>query len=155
MFKFAIGTRDSFGFANLPRTPRGAGRLRSSSRKHKRRGAGKILLLGRIRELALYRVEYLEGKGYQVLAPSNKSEALDAIRHGSFDVAVLSYTLPNDIVLEYAQLVHEHCPSCPLIVITNKDLGDRSIQPDAIVIADDGPDALLRALRDVVSNDKR
>lgn len=72
------------------------------------------------------------------------------IRRGAYDCAILSYTLPNEVVLEYAQMLREHCPACPLIVITDKNLGDRSIKPDAIVVADEGPDALLSAIRQVL-----
>ena len=155
MFTSVRDARRSFLSADLPRTPRRPRRAHPRASEHRPAAAGKILLLGRIRELALYRSEYLEGKGYEVLAPSNRNEALEAIRHGGFEVVILTYTLPNDVVLEYAQMVREYCPSCPLIVITSENLGDRSVAPDAIVIADDGPDALLRALRRVMHQNRR
>ena len=155
MFTYGRDTRRSFALGDVPSTPRRPRRPHSRTREDHPAAAGKILLLGRIRELALYRSEYLEGKGYEVLAPANRSEALETFRHGSFDVVILTYTLPNDLVLEYAQMAREYCPSCPLIVITNADLGDRNVAPDAIVIADHGPDALLRALRTLMKNNHR
>lgn len=143
-------TRRTFVLGDSPRTPGGRLRSRRASRGRSERSVGKILLLGRLRELALYRSEFLQGKGYEVIAPTSRSETLDVIRRGAYDCAVLSYTLPNEVVLEYAQMLREHCPACPLIVITDKNLGDRSIKPDAIVVADEGPDALLSAIRQVL-----
>lgn len=131
--------------------PRRRLRPSSAANDENARNAGKILLLGRLRELALYRTEYLRGKGYDVIAPSTRGEAVEAIRRAGYDVAVVTYTLPNELVLEYAQLLREYCPSCPLIVIADRDLGDRNVAPDAIVIADHGPDALLRAVQRVLA----
>jgi CheY-like chemotaxis protein len=147
VFAFTRESRRPFALGDGPRTPHRNARSRKRERDTTARGAGKILLLGSIRELALYRTEYLQGKGYEVIAPSSRAEALETIRRGGFEAAILTYTLPNELVLEYAQLLREYCPPCPLVVITDRDLGDRNVAPDAIVIADHGPDALLRALR--------
>jgi ActR/RegA family two-component response regulator len=99
----------------------------------------------RIRELALYRSEYLSAKGYDVIAPSSREQALEVIRRGSFQLAVLTYTLSSDSVLEYADLLRQHCPACPLIVIANTNRTDRAVDPDEVVLADEGPEALLAA----------
>ena len=115
-----------------------------------RRTAGRrILMFGRIRELALYRAEVLRDRGFEVTTPDSREEAIAAIRKGNYDLAILTYTLPNDIVQELAQLVREHCPECPLIAISNNTRMDREIRPDVMVNADDGPNALIAALRRV------
>ena len=115
-----------------------------------RRTAGRrILMFGRIRELALYRAEVLRDRGFEVATPDSREEAIAGIRKGNFDVAILTYTLPNDIVQELAQLVREHCPECPLIAISNNTRMDREICPDVMVNADEGPSALIAALRRV------
>ena len=106
-------------------------------------------MFGRIRELALYRAEVLRDRGFEVATPDSREEAIAGIRKGNFDVAILTYTLPNDIVQELAQLVREHCPECPLIAISNNTRMDREIRPDVMVNADDGPNALIAALRRV------
>jgi len=59
---------------------------------------------------------------------------------------VLSYTLPNDTVEELAELMHEYCQECALVAITDTGRVDRRIRPDEIVLADDGPGALIEAL---------
>lgn len=109
----------------------------------------RVLMFGRIRELALYRAAVLRDRGFDVSTPGDPQEAAAIIRNGNFDIAVLSYTLPNDLVQELTQLIREHCPHCPLIVISSNKRIDREIRPDQMVEADQGPAALLAALRRV------
>lgn len=104
-------------------------------------------MFGRIRELALYRAEVLRDRGFQVTAPENLEEAIAAIRKGGFDIAVLTYTLSNTTVLELSELIREYCPDCPVVVISGNKCTDREIRPDEVVRADDGPAALVAALR--------
>ena len=61
--------------------------------------------------------------------------------------AVLTYTLPDEIVQELAELLRQVCPDCPLITISQTGHHDRRIHPEEVVLADDGPNALLEALR--------
>src|SRR5436189_2270571 len=109
----------------------------------------RVILFGRIRELALYRAEVLRDRGFSVTIPRDNQEALKIIRHGDFDIAVLSYTLPSDTVQQIAELVREYRPDCPLIAISEAGRVDRRVDLDETVIADDGPPALLAALRRV------
>lgn len=106
-------------------------------------------MFGRIRELALYRAEVLRDRGFEVATPESREEAIAAIRRGAFDIAILTYTLSNETVQELAELLREHCPNCPLIAISSNTQMDREIRPDLMVNADDGPAALLGALRRV------
>lgn len=107
----------------------------------------RVLMLGRVRELALYRAEVLRGKGFQVEISTSREHALELIRRGNYDVVVVSYTLPDDVVRELAEEMREHCPQCPVIAIANTRVPDRAIQPDRMVLADEGPAALISALR--------
>jgi len=116
--------------------------------RRKTRG-NRILMFGRIRELALYRAAVLRDRGFDVSTPGDPHEAAAIIRTGNFDIAVLSYTLPNDLVQELTHLIRQHCPNCPLIVISSNQRIDREIRPDEMVDADQGPTALLAALRRV------
>ncbi len=72
---------------------------------------------------------------------------MHAIKCGELDVAVLTYTLPNEIVHELADLLREHCPECRLIAISDSGKVDRKIAPDATVLANQGPAGLIQALR--------
>lgn len=126
-----------------------AGRRSNDGPDRRKSTEERILLLGRIRELALYRAEFLRAHGYRVAIPETRDEALRAIRTGNFDVAVLTYTLPSTQVEEFAQLIREYCERCRIIAISDARRLDRAINPDAIVIADDGPAALIAAVRKV------
>lgn len=126
--------------------------LGSSRGKRLKQGAeaNRILLLGRIHELALYRAEVLRDRGFDVRVSTNREDALPLIRRGGFDAVVLSYTLSSDTVEELAEEIRDHCPQCPLVVIANTIYPDRKIEPDAVALADDGPKALVAALRRVL-----
>ena len=127
---------------------RSSPRSRSKRRPMPRKAQGnRVFLFGRLRELALYRAEVLRSEGFTVSTPDTKEEAVAAIRRGSFDVAVLTYTLSSDTVQELAELIREYCPDAPLIAISTSRKEDREINPDEIVIADEGPAALIAALR--------
>ena len=110
----------------------------------------RVLMFGKIRELALYRAEVLRAHGFFVAIPDSKGEAIAAIRRGDFDVVVLTYTLSNDTVEELVELVRQHWPDCRLVTISETKYPDPKINPDANVLADDGPKALLEALRETL-----
>jgi CheY-like chemotaxis protein len=131
------------------KNPRPYEAAKKRSRSTRRTSGSRVLLFGRIRELALYRAEVLRNRGFAVTIPRDNQEALKTIRHGDFDIAVLSYTLPSDTVQQIAELMREYRPDCPLIAISETGRVDRRVDPDETVIADDGPPALLAALRRV------
>lgn len=114
---------------------------------HSQQLGNRVLLFSGIWEVALYRAEVLRGNGFQVLTPRSKQEAIQAIKHGDLDVAVLTYTLPNETVHELAELLRENCPGRPLITISDSGRVDNKIAPDATVVADQGPAGLIEALR--------
>lgn len=107
----------------------------------------RVLMFGKIRELALYRAEVLRNHGFNVTIPASKSDAIAAIRRGGFDVAVLTYTLSSDTVEELTELLRQHWPDCRLVTISETEYPDPKINPDANVLADEGPKALIEALR--------
>jgi CheY-like chemotaxis protein len=107
----------------------------------------RVLLLGKQRELALYRAAVLRDRGFEVKAPTDLNEAIVEITSGGYDVAVLSYTLSSDEVERMAELVRQACPNCPLVTISTTGRMDRRVNPDDTVLADEGPPALIRALQ--------
>ena len=126
------------------RQPREAPGLR------KRKSGNRVLVVGRQRELALYRAEFLRLAGYIVDTPDDVDEAIRLIRNDEFDAIVLSYTLPTETVQQLAESAREHCPDCPVIAIADTEKFDRLISPDAVALAKDGPEALLSALKRVL-----
>lgn len=106
-----------------------------------------VLLFGQMRELALYRAEVLQARGYHVLTPGNRPDVEAAIHAGGFDIAVLSYTLPSATVKDISELIRQKCPECPLLMISLHAERDPHVQPDEIVPANLGPSALVDAIR--------
>jgi DNA-binding NtrC family response regulator len=112
----------------------------------------RVLLLGRMRELALYRAEVLRDRGFEVKIPQNNKEAIAEITRGSYDVVVLSYTLGSDEVKQLAELIRQASPGCPLVTISKSGRLDRMVNPDETVLADEGPSALIKVLRRLQRN---
>lgn len=132
----------------------GRKRLRSSqiSRggKHQARRADqpkRVLIFGRIFELALYRAEVLRSRGYAVVTPRSKTEAMRAIEDGEFDALVLSHTVESETAEQIVELARQTCPACPLITISDSGTSDRKLRPDLVVRANEGPAGLLKALQ--------
>ena len=116
-------------------------------RKNPRSAGNRVLLFSGIFEVALYRAEVLRSHGLEVRTPRSKEEAIMAIKRGEVDVVVLTYTLPNETVNELADLVRQYCPACRLVAISETGRFDERVAPDAIVIANQGPAALVEAIR--------
>jgi CheY-like chemotaxis protein len=116
-------------------------------RKKPRSLGNRVLLFSGIFEVALYRAEVLRGHGLEVRTPRSKEEAIMAIKRGEVDVVVLTYTLPNETVNELADLVRQYCPACRLVAISETGHFDERVAPDAVVIANQGPAALIEAIR--------
>jgi CheY-like chemotaxis protein len=125
---------------------------RAPAEKDKQRsynGAVRVLLFSGMWEVALYRAEALRAHGLAVVTPRCKEEAMEIIRRGEVDVVVLAYTLPSETVRELSDFVRQDCPGCRLIAISESGTFDQQVAPDAIVIASQGPGALIDAIRRV------
>ena len=131
---------------NGPRFPEKSGAPKGKQKGPKAAG-NRVLLFSGIWEVALYRAEVLRANGLDVLTPRSKEEAIIAIRSGDVDVVVLTYTLPSETVHELADLVRQYCPGCRLVAISESGRFDERVAPDAIVIANRGPAALVETIR--------
>lgn len=136
-------------FNDDPEGPRRKKNGKAHSSREKKLG-NRVLMVGRMRELALYRAEFLQQAGFVVSTPKDEVEAMRIMRRGDFDAIVLSYTLPNEMVQQLADGARDFCPDCPIIAITETSKFDRRIAPDAVALANDGPGALLSALNRVL-----
>ena len=122
-----------------------------STGKGRRKKSGsvgnRVLLLSGIFEVALYRAEVLRAHGLEVRTPRSKDEAIAIIQRGEVDVVVLTYTLPSETVHELSDLVRQYCAECRLVTISESGRVDERVEPDAVVIANEGPSALVEAIR--------
>jgi len=130
-----------------PRAPQTARRGKNQSRRADQ--PKRLLIFGRIFELALYRAEVLRSRGYAVVTPRSKADAVRAIEDGEFDALVISYTLESETAEEIVELARQTCPGCPLITISDSGTSDRKLRPDLVVRAHEGPAGLLKALQKV------
>ncbi len=146
--EFAPGATDILLLADIGDGEAGRS-VRPQSRKHQRVGRtpNRVLMLGSLRELALYRAEVLSHYGFEVLIPEAEKEAVEVIQDGVFDVAVLSYTLPDTTVRQYVDLIRQRRGECPILAITQSPHYDRRIEPDCVVVGEKGPSELVSALR--------
>ncbi len=106
-----------------------------------------VFMVGHQRELLLYRAEFLSRSGFSVVAAETKAEAIATIKRGGFDAAILSYTLTSDTVEELSEMIRQSHPECPVISISRTGSEDRHLHPDEIVVGDEGPQALIKALQ--------
>jgi len=106
-----------------------------------------VFIVGQMRELLLYRAEFLRQSGFKVLVNQSKADAVATIKRGGFDAAILSYTLSSDTVEELGELIRQYDPECPVISISRSGSEDRRLRPDEIVVGDEGPAALMAALQ--------
>lgn len=125
------------------------GPLSTGKGRRKKPGSvgNRVLLLSGIFEVALYRAEVLRAHGLDVRTPRSKDEAIAIIQRGEVDVVVLTYTLPSETVHELSDLVRQYCAECRLVTISESGRVDERVEPDAVVIANEGPAALLEAIR--------
>jgi PleD family two-component response regulator len=116
----------------------------------KRRIGNRVLIVGLLRELAIYRAEFLRQAGFKVVTAVDSDEALPIVQHGRFDAIILSYTLPTHTVRYLANATRDYCPDCAIVTIAETSALDRHIDSDAVVIAEEGPAALVSALNRVL-----
>jgi CheY-like chemotaxis protein len=116
-----------------------------------RRTGNRVLVVGRQRELALYRAEFLRQAGFNVIVAQDVDEAIRIMQRAAFDALVLSYTLPSGDVEYLADAARDYCAGCALIAIANGRTVDLNVEPDAIASADEGPKGLVSALKRVLA----
>ena len=114
-----------------------------------------VLLLASQRELGLFRIHALEGAGFHVLFPAGHEEARKAIQAGGFNVVLLSYSIADKFAREFMDLIRQTCPACPVVAISKDPWNDTKLQPDATVLADQGPEAMVEAVKNVTQRGMR
>jgi CheY-like chemotaxis protein len=119
-------------------------------RQHKKKAGDRVLVVGRFRELALYRAEVLGRAGFKVSTADDVDDAIRMMQRGAFDAVVLSYTLPNDTAEYLATMARDYGNGCPIVAIADAEAVDARIAPDAVAYADEGPTGLVSALRRVL-----
>ena len=96
----------------------------------------KILLVGYIAELLQERERTLRAAGYSVTVASAFATATDAIQREKFDVAILTFSVPEDDRNRLARALKDAAPATKIIItyyasVSNTELADALMQNTA------------------------
>lgn len=119
-----------------------------------REGAQLLLLLNVDLETALLRMHALKSGGFDVTLPTGTKDAMGILKKKKFDAVIISYSLSDENVAEMTELFRENNPNSPIIAVTKGRWADLKTDVDASVNGDDGPDALIDAIRTAISRKK-
>jgi DNA-binding response OmpR family regulator len=117
-------------------------------------GTQSLLLLSVDLETALLRAHVLRSGGFEVMLPRGTKDAIDLLRKKKFDAVVISYSMSNENVSEMTELFRENDPNSPIIAVTKGRWADLKTYVDASVNGEDGPEALIDAVRTAISRKK-
>lgn len=62
--------------------------------------------------------EYLEGKGFEVIVVSASKDAMEAVDHEQFDLAIFDVNLAEENGLDLLRFFKTNFPQLPIIVLT-------------------------------------
>ena len=105
-----------------------------------------VLLLGSKGDWEPSIVATLERAGHIIQVPKRLEEALSLINQRSFDCVVLSYSLSNEVIEQFVELLKQACPTCPLIAISENGAMDLKLQPARMLQWSQGVEALVTTL---------
>jgi len=96
----------------------------------------KLLLVGYIAELLRDRERTLRAAGYEVTVASNFATASAAIQQGKFDLAILSFSIPEADRNQMARALKDAEPGTKIIMtyyasVSNTELADALMQNNA------------------------
>jgi DNA-binding response OmpR family regulator len=112
----------------------------------------KILSLSTDPELSLFRKRILETAGHEVVALSTEKEALEkAAEPEQFDVVLICHRLPDATARKTIRLLRGSHPEVKVVYVVHLYGEWPEVEADRYVVGADGPDALLRVIKEAVS----
>jgi CheY-like chemotaxis protein len=112
----------------------------------------KLLSLSTDPELSLLRKQLLETAGHEVLALSTEKEALEEVAGTTkFDVVLVCHRLPDATARKTIRLLRDNHPEAKIVYVVHLYGEWPEVEADRYVVGADGPDALLRVIREAVS----
>ena len=114
----------------------------------------KVLLVSHIAELLREREQTLRAAGYEVTVEQSCAEAAGAIKEGTFDAAVLGFSLPEEERNQLAREIKRANPEAKIIMMYFASV--KNTDPaDVILQSNSGPQELLRAINHILGPRKR
>jgi len=95
-----------------------------------------LLSVGHDSALLAIRNLMLAGAGYTVISASTPQEFVTRFFDGDFDAVVLCDSLPEDQRKRMAEIVHEHSPSTPVVLMRKPLPNSRADLREAIINGD-------------------
>ena len=112
----------------------------------------KLLSLSTDPELSLLRKRLLETAGHEVVALSTEKEALEEVAGTTkFDVVLICHRLPDATARKAIRLLRDNHPEAKVVYMVHLYGEWPEVEADRYVVGADGPDALLRVIREAVS----
>jgi CheY-like chemotaxis protein len=104
-------------------------------------------------------VDFLRGKGYDVMPVSNGDDAVSLIKENQYDAVLLDQIMPGRDGMSTLSLIREVEPSLPVIMVTKSDeeeLMDEAIgnRIDGFLVKPISPSGILPVLKRILDQDK-
>lgn len=109
-----------------------------------------VLLLSEDTELSLLRAYVLRKAGYSVSRASSRQDALNLLK-SRCDALVISHSLPQESIREFAEHFRAENPNAPVIGIIKGSWQDLKIEMDGTANGENGPEVLLEAVAAALS----
>ena len=93
-------------------------------------------------------------RGCEVTLPTRTKDAIDLLRKKKFDAVVISHSMSKENVADLTELFRENDPNSPIIAVTKGRWANLKTDVDASVNGEEGPEALIDAIRTAISRKK-
>ena len=114
----------------------------------------RVLLVSHVAELLQERERTLRSAGYEVTVEQSCADAAGAIRNGSFDAAVLGFSLPEEERNQLARDIKRANPAAKIIMMYFASV--KNTDPaDAILQSSVGSQEVLRAINHILNASSR
>lgn len=114
----------------------------------------KILSIDDNQVLNIMRQKVLAVSGFDCDLAYTAEQAMGMIMTCHYDAILLDYYLPGTTGLQVANTIKTIRPLLPIIVVTGEELHERSEAVEGFLVKGEGPEALIRKLKSVVSSKK-
>ena len=113
----------------------------------------KLLSLSTDPELSLLRKRLLETAGHEVVALNTEKEALEEVAGTTkFDVVLICHRLPDATARKAIRLLRDKHPEVKVVYMVHLYGEWPEVEADRYVVGADGPDALLRVIREAAAS---
>ena len=112
-------------------------------------GKSRVILVSSDPDLLCLREAVLQQAGFEVFSTVDPQQASLRIQAADFDALLLCFSLAESIQQKVARQFQQSCPGKPILAVGRQGNGSPPTGlTDVFIGTADGPDALIRALRE-------